>query len=536
VLLVLAGCGLRLWGAGSLLIFGDETHGVTWALGVRTETLAPYRPFGLWNTLALHTVGLGEWMLRAPALATGCGLTIVVALLAVRWLPAFEAVAITGFVALSPYLIYLSREGRTYSPALLATLLCATGVVAWLAVPRPARLIGAGACGAVAIFCHTSVTPAIALFAATAVVETLRRRELAQRWRTLLAAGLAGLLGLVATIGPNAMTAFDNVRTRSSASSATLEGALGALRLGFGLPNDAATASSSDFWVWGLLAVAAMGALRLARRHPLPTALAAAGCALQGAAVLWVQPTMLSVSWVLLRYLVPALPFVALCVVFGAAGPLAVVRNEALRERIGLALAAAACAVLALHTAEQHRYGALRGATHSMHPILLQSPRAEVEEAAAELLPNFYRDVLPGLPAGALIEAPLIMTYPLYALYQREHGRDYYGAALGPGIFQHAGRVHDGLEFRRAFDARLLPDSAPKDAAYLVVHRRPWDEILVASARFRISASSGHHIDAGSIGLVFRGRPLALDSLHPLAPHEIHRDERVIVYDLRANR
>jgi len=124
------------------------------------------------------------------------------------------------------------------------------------------------------------------------------------------------------------------------------------------------------------------------------------------------------------------------------------------------------------------------------------------------------------------------MTYPLYEVYARAHGRDWYGAALGPGVFQHVGRAHRGLALRRILDAERLPADAPADARYLVVHKQPWRELVAASRRLQVASGSAHAFSPAALGVVFQHRAVGLPPGHPLAAARIYEDAVVAVYDL----
>ena len=118
---------------------------------------------------------------------------------------------------------------------------------------------------------------------------------------------------------------------RSGTGTADLATAGSALRFGLLLPTGPAS---------GLFAaLGALGLARLALRFPLATLLATVAFAAQLGALLWIQPTMLSVPWILVRYLAHLLPLAALCIAAGAGVLLALVPGPRAREWSGAAAA-----------------------------------------------------------------------------------------------------------------------------------------------------------------------------------------------------
>ena len=88
------------------------------------------------------------------------------------------------------------------------------------------------------------------------------------------------------------------------------------------------------------------------------------------------------------------------------------------------------------------------------------------------------------------------------------------------------------LSFAPVRPSKLSAGEAP-EAAYLVVHKRPWQEIEAAAARYRVTATTPHRIDPRALRVVFADTALRLDRAHPLADRLVHEDDQVAVYDLR---
>jgi len=309
------GLALRWVGAGNLVLFGDEVHSLSWALGRHADWLAPYAPLGRWNRLLLDTVGLEEWGLRAPALLAGSLAVVLMCALALRAVarPGADARdllgwgAAAGFTALAPYEVYQAREARVYALVLLLSMLCGLGVLDWLARCRRASLLAAAAAAALVVYLHTAMAATVAGCFAVAGVGALVRGDRRRRAVDLGLAAAGFAAAVAALVGADLGAVGANIGARTGAGEADARTLLEALRLGLSLPAPGAAGAGA----LGALAAGfgLVGSVSLARRHPWPTAIVATAFALQLAALYTLQPTMLSVPWVLLRYIAHGLPW-----------------------------------------------------------------------------------------------------------------------------------------------------------------------------------------------------------------------------------
>ncbi|MEO2162903.1 MAG: glycosyltransferase family 39 protein [bacterium] len=126
------GIWFRLWELGQQPILGDEMHALKSA-AAKTATLGTILaekgfpdvsiPLALWDYLLLNTVGLSEWGIRLPMLASGILFLLLLHRLVHRQLGQGCAFTATALASLSPILILFSRFARPYMPVTLLSLL-----------------------------------------------------------------------------------------------------------------------------------------------------------------------------------------------------------------------------------------------------------------------------------------------------------------------------------------------------------------------------------------------------------------------------
>ena len=129
---VLLGIWFRVWDLGQQPVLGDEMHALKSAASesaTLTTILAEKGfpdvsiPLALWDYLLLNTVGLSEWGLRFPMLASGIIFILLLHRLVHQQLGQRCAFAATALASISPILVLSSRFARPYMPATLLSLL-----------------------------------------------------------------------------------------------------------------------------------------------------------------------------------------------------------------------------------------------------------------------------------------------------------------------------------------------------------------------------------------------------------------------------
>src|SRR5437867_7339048 len=177
LLSVLVGTFLRVWRAGSPLLFQDELFAVAAAADLRyTYILTHFGffdhciPLSLYAKLLTATVGLDEWTLRLPGMGAGIAALFLVAVIGWRVLDRGAAVLLVASFAGSPYIVYLTREARPYPIVMLLVGLACLLVFSWMRNAGRSRLLAAAACAALALWFHPVVLPSIAILALASVV------------------------------------------------------------------------------------------------------------------------------------------------------------------------------------------------------------------------------------------------------------------------------------------------------------------------------------------------------------------------------
>ncbi|MFL6077873.1 MAG: hypothetical protein ACJ73S_31300 [Mycobacteriales bacterium] len=240
-------------------------------------------PLGwLWmEKAAMAAAGSGERALRLPALVSGCGLLVLLAVVAYRLLPGFAAPVTVGLAAVNPSLVYYSNEVKPYSFEALAALALLAAVPATAGPGSSRRWLRWWALAAVAAwFATSSAVVTAALAGVSAVPPLLARRgpELAR-----LLAGAPAWLASLAVLYPLqlAPARHDRVLVRYWAYAfppPTPHAWIGphwwASRADWvGVTAQSLARDPVGSWVaWPAIALAATGLVRVAHRYGTPLA------------------------------------------------------------------------------------------------------------------------------------------------------------------------------------------------------------------------------------------------------------------------
>ena len=487
---LLVGGFLRLAYLGQQVVGGDEVHVLKAMRGASfLDVVSRYHvndhciPITAWCWLLQASVGLEEWGMRLWSWLPG--------LLLIWWLPwvtrrlfrAEDRVLLTSLLALSPLLVFWSRQARPYAAI---ALLGAYGVFAVhrFAVGHGLRgLVGAAA----ASFALFALSPTTAPFLLTlglcavlwgAMKDPTPDSDSNQpapgaRVRTALRALTPQLLAalLVAlTLGPALPSLFESQSTREVFStrvhSATL---LHTLRLLFGLAQ-VAPGEPLAHLVLPPFMLALWGAVRLSVRFP---------AARIGTLVLLLPPLayafsglhMIGLGVVYLRYEAAVVPVCLALTVYGFAD---------LRERVasrfgrlvGSSITALAFAVIVFSAAS----GPLTASLPPRTPFgLLYSPLFQGEPLSARLredqVSELYRVLEESSPTQVVEWPGASSEEPLYAFYREFHRapilRTFPFRSRGPES------VPSATRFRSfAWDIERAVERAA-GGAVLVLHKQP---------------------------------------------------------------
>jgi hypothetical protein len=159
-----------------------------------------------------------------------------------------------------------------------------------------------------------------------------------------------------------------------------------------------------------------------------------------------------------------------------------------------------------------------------------------------QMVSPFYRDILKTLPSGPLLEAPMLLTFPLYGIYQYWHGRKIYAGSLGTGFEQTIFDSSAGMCFRTVVSLNNLGSSDAIEtcgARYLIIHKRIKEEMARAFEILKKTpgmATQITHMDwffgKKALEILFGPGDMALFNPGSPSIHAIYEDDFIIVYDL----
>jgi len=556
IALCLCGAFLRLWLAGTTILSGDEVHQlvialerpVSWVLTHRTLADTSI-PMTLYNKLLIANGVFSEWSMRLPVVAAAIGWLVLIAWLAGRYLRGAEAVTITALMALSPYLVYLSREARPYPVVTLLFWLATAIVLRWLRGGPGASLATAGVLAALAAWFHPIVLPSVLLLGLLPAAVLAWRRAPARDWRPWLQATAAFGVTAAFLIGPTLGSLMDFIHAGSRTVNAGFELSMAnptvttlrdALLLVHGLPVIVPLA------VWVVMGAA--GAVMLGRRYPVETGFLTAALLAQTGAIFIARSYGSEYPPIMIRYVVHLVPFILLLPIVAAAGALRALARGLAPGMVAVAVSSAAALAYGAWNVQARHYVLDPASTYSVYPFFLFAPR-NLQDSAIGRLPftPVYTLLREKLPEGALIEAPTSPLFPLYGLYQHLHHRHVIEAALGPGPWQELVRRETGLHLARvmAIDHDHPPPAG--SARYLLVHKRTLDEfeqVMTAAREVPLMQTQFRRRERGPTsrrGLdriwksYFGVNGLVLDAPWTAGLPVVYEDEWVTLYDLAGN-
>lgn len=520
VLFVAVGLYLRLDSLSTQLLLDDEWHSIGFA---RHHTLgwlwtnfagpsATAIPMNMYQRAVLCLFGWNELLIRLPNLA--CGLVMVVALpWVLRRIASLNVVLwFLFFLAVSPFLVFYSRNSRPYAIFVLFSFLAILHTYLWLREGAKGALVVLVVTSALAVYFHLFAVPTVAACFIGCLVALVRNRfsrwrppAIASGWRDLLIAAGSTLLIVALLYG---------LPWRNGMSSKFL--------LAPGIPlsqfpwqgfYEYLCGTTSPLWLFGLGALALMGigVLFLGERPGLLGLLAGVAVA-NVAAVVVSHPDSDDVPVVFSRYcIVLFLIFYLLCAVGGewlCSRILRFVRRPLSRVpvRAGLALAG-----VAYFSATPNRTVLTQKPNNFvMHSAFLESYRSADWERpyrsqfcqefgiTKKDVPDFYLRVASDDAVRAMVEYPMPIEdhYNIHYYYQHFHGkRIYVGYVLGephyPTLAGQAcppmepigdllldadGRQQD-VHFTNLIDIKNPAAIQRTGASYFVVHKNYFAEI-----------------------------------------------------------
>jgi len=447
------GVWLRFWRVGSFQVFADEIHTIQCASEksflwnvthfASNDACIPYT---LYNKLLLETIGLTELTLRLPAVLAGILLLGVVFWYGRKYANSAVALVATGFISVSPYFVYISREARPYSIIMLLVTWAGFILMDKKNCQRLKPLCAVSAMLALAAYFHPIVIPAVAVVWLLPVILCAGSPDLDSGWsRNYVVATMVGIgIGII-TLGPAIPSFFEGMVHKGGLGKADIQTARQGLLLIHGMP------VFIPIWVWILVAVGGLiGCVN--------------GWLKQGTMVLIVvivqllsihmfHPQLNEVPWVWLRYWIHVFPLVL--VVFGVG------ISQLLKPLGKVAWVIAPCCMLMIGGYSYYHlttgnYGISQADTYPVHPMVMMLNRMTVTEHQVPII-AFYKKMIAHLDTkSVIIESPIIYTFPLYGRYSLVHRHKIKTAGVEPGFAQMVLETNNNFTFQTIFRPNQL--------------------------------------------------------------------------------
>ena len=350
------------------------------------------------------------------------------------------------------------------------------------------------------------------------------------KWRDYVYSVVIFSIITLVLVGPPVHSLLQEVGRKAGQGNGDLETIQRGLMLMHGLP------VVIPVWVWVLCCAA--GAWSLYRRYSPETLCMLAIVATQMGSIWLIEPSYIEIPWVWLRYSAHVHPIV---VVLVASGLASVVHLP--KRAIWVSMSHCLLLVILIGFFGWHlilgNYGLHGTHMYNTHPMMLFAPRELDDSGLEQIMPRFYLDRLPSLPSGSLIEAPMLVTFPLYQLYQINHGRKFISGTLGNGYGQTIFGDHAITRFKTSAPVNASIAEVNRGGRYLIIHKRIKTELKGAFDLLRRDRLMGPQIDTMAyffqipmIEFLFGEGDLSISD--PNWPFDcVYEDDLVAVYDLQ---
>lgn len=464
LLVLLAGAWLRVHGIGTQLVFADEIHALDAVrdhgygyLLTHISLTDRCIPLTLYYRALMDTVGLNEWLMRLPAVVSGCATILLLGVFAWRRYGFLAGWFAAGMLAFSPYHVYLSREARPYPIVIFLLLAAVIAVFEWADRSSEHALLLGAAAAALALYFHLLALPLIAGLAFFVL-----RRGLGESRRARIAILRAGaLFALLFALFylPAAISLVETTMARMSRGEQSLATLSDGIYLLFAL--------TGKDWIWET-ALAGAGCFWLWQQRKRDAGWFAFLIVLQVLAVRIANPESSQIPWVWARYVAFALPLWILLIAAGLAELVNRIKAPYLPGLTALVL------LSSLVIADRGLYGLNDNRNFLVHPMVMVRDLDSTILASLPISP-FYRKVAAEGSGSGILEMPLNFVFPLYDLEQRVHGKPVYSASLGDGLWQDVFNRSDKFRFQRTISASDIASDLP--IKYIVVHKALGEEI-----------------------------------------------------------
>lgn len=477
LLVIAAGVWLRFFRISEQIPLDDEIHalaklttsgyvGIATTFGGADHSI----PLTLFYKWIAERGWLSEYWMYAPSLVAGIATLGFGCWLARRHSSGPVALMFVALLCVSPVLVFFTRQARPYALTLFLGLVAVWAAWRFAESGRRRYLAVHVASGALAVWLHLVVMPFVFgawvfLLCEWAIFD---RTNLRRGLEIVLCGSLAGLMAGALLAAP-LIHDWRSLYTKSGLDHVTLFSGWRALHLLLG--------SRWSLLVLLLVALAAVGTLHLARRHPRAVAFVATLIVLQVASVLASRTLMISHPLILSRYLLLCLP----PVLFAAATGFEAIAARLPRPHI-IGPALGVCVVAASWAG-----GPL--------PAELRYPNAffedliyfeDIDPKYNKLIPilrtggtpTFYQNLASASPGSVtLIEAPwrFESVFNRLPLFQRVHHQrveiGMVGKLCPPGAYAEQPIAFPN-RFRHFIDLSAPVESLRARADYVVFHRK----------------------------------------------------------------
>ena len=343
IAILAVGAALRLWQLPDQLLLDDEWH------ALRKLTRAGFAEiltsFGsadhsipltaYYNAISRWGGDVTEWRMRLPLLVAGMIMIVAIPLLARRVTTANERLLTGALLAISPLMIYFSRQARPYTLSVLLTCIAIAAFWRWWHHREHTWAMIYIGCTALAawllpITLVFTLAPFV-YFGAIAIWRSVRERNWSSVYPVIVL-GFATLIPLLILLAPPVVTDFESLAGKAGSDQVTPRSALVAIELFMGASNPAITL------IW--CSLGAYGAyLLFCRQRHLATYLAVVA-AIGITLIVSTNAASISHGLVLARYLLPLQPLLLVLVAIGAVGLLRLLPAAAAWPSAALALVA----------------------------------------------------------------------------------------------------------------------------------------------------------------------------------------------------
>ena len=417
---VIFGAVLRLYQLPGQLLFGDEWHAIFTAInsdysqivsnfGLSDRSI----PITLYYKFAMNSVGLEEWVIRAPFFLSGT-LTILVLPLLVRSLVGrFTSNLFAWLLALSPPLIFYSRFARSYSISLFCGFVAVIVFFRWWMAPnwRPAILyvILAAASAYLLLVTLPFVLGPFLFFLALSLHRPWA--QLSHSIKRLTGLGILTLLPLLLLLAPPLYFSFEAISNKAGHSMVQFSAMAEAFKI--------LTGQESLLLIAITVILAITGLTRVYRKSPSFMAYLFALSLIQAVTILILRPIGVNAPHILARYMLMALPAM---LIFAAAGVEAILAifHCPIKKWVRIALPVGLCMALFLGGPILTIGYRPNNATSLM--MLVHALKGKNYHSILKRVPEFYRRIAVHPPASlTIVEAPFIWQANHLPLFQEIH-------------------------------------------------------------------------------------------------------------------